>query len=251
MPRARDRFCGDTFAARFVDGQVRHDLAPALAFTPAAISNVGRHRIVDDLVRDRIATDPHRRIIVLGAGFDTRAYRLDGGRWFELDDVQLLEFKESRLPAADAKNRLERIPVAFDTTTADCFLTPLAGDDEAVVILEGVSMYLSDDTLTALARALVRHLPNATLVCDLMSPMFARTFSRGLRQALAGIGATFGERHVHPRVALERGGLSPYTHISIPGRTAELGALPFPRWLLATAFRGLRDGYQVWTFRRA
>ncbi|MGC4081432.1 MAG: class I SAM-dependent methyltransferase [Vicinamibacterales bacterium] len=150
-------------------------------------------------------------------GSDTRAYRLDGGRWFELDDVQLLEFKASRPPAADAKNRLERIPVAFDTTTADRFLTPLAGDDEAVVILEGVSMYLSDDTLTALARALVRHLPNATLVCDLMSPMFARTFSRGLRQALAGIGATFGERHVHPRVALERGGLSPaHAHLD-PG----------------------------------
>ena len=57
-----DPICGDTFAARFVDDQVRRELAPATALRSPAVSNVARHRMVDDLVREAIATDPHRRV---------------------------------------------------------------------------------------------------------------------------------------------------------------------------------------------
>lgn len=242
--------CGDTFAARFLDDDIRRDLQPLLRFKPPALSNVGRHRIVDDIVRARLASRRDQRVILVGAGFDTRAFRLDGGAWFELDDPQLLRFKEERLPAGDAPNPLQRTAVQFGSVTAREFLAPLAGSDEALVILEGVSMYLSDEVLTEFASAVVHQLPNATLVCDLMSPAFARTFSRSLQRALRDMGAVFGERRVHPRIALERGGLRATSHISIPGRTAELGALPIPRWLLATLLRGLRDGYQIWTFER-
>lgn len=239
--------CGDTFAARFLDDDIRRDLRPLLRFRPPALSNVGRHRIIDDLVRSRLAARRGQRIILVGAGFDTRAFRLDGGVWFELDDPQLLLFKEERLPAGDAPNPLQRIPVQFGAVSARDFLAPLAGTDEALVVLEGVSMYLSDDVLTEFASALAYHLPNATLVCDLMSPAFARTFSRALQRALRDMGAVFGERRVHPRIALERGGLGATSHISVAGRTAELGGLPIPRWLMATVLRGLRDGYQIWT----
>jgi hypothetical protein len=40
--------CGDTFASRFLDDTIRRDLAPLLQFRPPALSNVGRHRIIDD-----------------------------------------------------------------------------------------------------------------------------------------------------------------------------------------------------------
>ena len=240
--------CGDTFASRFIDDEIRRDLAPLLRFRPPALSNVGRHRIIDDIVRDRLVSNPQQRFILVGVGFDTRAYRMPGGRWFEFDDPQLLAFKEERLPAADAPNPLQRTPVAFGTVAPGAFLAPLAGDDDALVILEGVSMYLSDDALTDLAQALGQQFPKATLVCDLMSPMFARTYGRALQQALRDMGAVFGTRHRHPRVAVERGGWRASSHLSIPGRTAELGSLPIPSWALATLLRGLREGYQIWTF---
>src|SRR5512138_1055931 len=91
--------CGDTFAQRFVDEDVRRDLAPLLRLCTPAATNVARHRIIDDIVRGQLAADPKRRVILIGAGFDTRAHRLEGGRWFELDDPPLLAFKEQRLPA--------------------------------------------------------------------------------------------------------------------------------------------------------
>lgn len=243
--------CGDQLAARFLDDDIRRDLQPAVRFKAPARSNVVRHRMIDDIVRETLASDPHRRIILLGAGFDTRAFRLSGGRWVEVDDEQLLAFKETRLPAAEAPNPLVRTPVLFDRVDPDALLAPLAGDDDAIVVLEGVSMYLSDAALATFAAALARQLPHATLVCDLMTPRFARTFSRNLQQALLALGARFGDRQVQPETLLMDAGWQPVSRTSIPGRTAELGSIAIPAWVLATVLRGLRDGYVLWTFRRA
>src|SRR5262245_16315383 len=73
--------CRDAFAARFVDDEIRRDLAPLLAFANPTIGNVVRHRIIDDLAREFIAAHPNGRVMLIGAGFDTRAYRIAGGRW--------------------------------------------------------------------------------------------------------------------------------------------------------------------------
>lgn len=242
--------CGDTLAARFVDDDVRRDLASATRIGTAAASNVARHRIVDDLVRAHLAGHPERRVILLGAGFDTRAFRLTGGRWTELDDPALLAFKEGRLPAATAPNPLVRVSVAFDTEVPDHYLGALAGDDDVMVVLEGVTMYLSDAALLALGRAIVRHLPNATLVADLMSPKFAGRFSRGLRKELARLGASFGMQAGHPSEPLLAAGLRVQQRISIVDRGRQAGLVPIPGWLLNTALRELRDGYALWVLRR-
>jgi len=242
--------CGDELASRFLEDEVRRDLAPLTSLSRPAASNVARHRIIDDMVRDALRADPHRRVILLGAGFDTRAFRLAGGQWFELDDPPLLAYKDGRLPASEAPNSLVRMPVLFDSDTPDRYIGALAGDDSALVILEGVSMYLSDAALTSLAAALVRHLPRATLICDLMSPRFASTFSGDLRRRLQAMGAVFGERTAHPHLAIEAAGLRPVSRVSIAGRAVELGSVRIWRWLLNTVLRELRDGYAVWTFRR-
>jgi len=242
--------CGDRFASRFIDDEVRRDLTPITHLSRPAASNVARHRIIDDLVRDALRADPHRRIILLGAGFDTRAFRLTAGQWFELDDPPLLAYKEGRLPTGEAPNPLVRIPVAFDLDVPDRYIGALAGNDAALVILEGVSMYLSDAALTSLAAALVKHIPRATLVCDLMSPRFAKTFSAQLRRGLLAMGAVFGERTAHPHLAIEAAGLRPTSQVSIAGRAVELGTVRIWRWLLNTVLRELRDGYAVWTFTR-
>jgi methyltransferase (TIGR00027 family) len=242
--------CGDTFANRFLDDTIKQDIAPLLRFSRPAAGNVVRHRLVDDLVREYLQRLPNGRIIVLGAGFDTRAYRMTGGRWFELDDPQLLAFKEQRLPLMEAPNPLTRIPVTFQNESPDQYLGALAGDDEVLVILEGVSMYLSDETLERLAAAVARAFPRATLVCDLMSQMFARTFSRGLKRALQQMGATFGARRRHPRHAIERAGFTLQHRTSIPVESFKRQGTQMPSWLLATLLRTLRDGYMVHVYRR-
>ena len=247
-PRA---VCGDTLAARFLDDEARRSVEPLLRLRAPAASNVARHRVVDDLLRRSLAEDPSRRVILLGAGFDTRAFRLSGGRWWEIDDAQLLEFKEARLPASTAPNPLTRVPVDFVRERVADRLAPLAGSDRAVVVLEGVTMYLDEPVLAALAVTLRDTLPAATVICDLMSPGFARTFSRPLRSELARLGATFASHARHPRHLFEAAGYAVVERYSIPGRARDEGTLKVPGWLFHTALRGLRDGYALYVFRQA
>jgi methyltransferase (TIGR00027 family) len=240
--------CGDALAARFVDDEVRRELEAPLGHRAPAASNVARHRLIDDLVRRRLAEDTATRIILLGAGFDTRAFRMCGGRWWEIDDPALLAFKEERLPAAGAPNPLVRIPISFQTESLAEHLAPLGGNDRALVIVEGVTMYLADETLAELARAVRSAFPHATLICDLMTPGFARTFGRRLRRDLARLGADFRHRRGHPRRIVERAGYAARERHSIVGRAREAGTFRIPGWVFHTVLRGLRDGYAVWVF---
>lgn len=240
--------CGDTLAARFLDDETHRALEPLLRLRNPAASNVARHRLIDDFAREALAQDPARRILLLGAGFDTRAFRLPGGRWWELDDPQLLAFKEEHLPVGTAPNPLTRVPVAFATDTVSRHLAPLAGTDPAMVILEGVTTYLTDPVLQDLAAAVRAALPRATLICDLMSPGFARRYAREIREELTRLGARFADRSTHPRHAIEAAGYVPSRVASIMDRARRAGTVAFPRWLLATLLRELRDGYAVWTF---
>lgn len=240
--------CGDILAARFVDESIRRDLAPATRIAPPAAANVARHRMIDDLLRRSLSRNADRRILVVGAGFDTRPYRLQGGHWFDFDEAALLAVKESRLPVADAPNPLTRIAVDFTRETMASHIERHAGEDPALVVMEGVSMYVPDAGLRELAGALRQCLPNATLVCDLMSPAFMRRFGAELRRALAGLGAAFTERSDHPAKLFESAGFTARERLSIVDRAREAGSLRVPRWLLATLLRELRDGYAVWVF---
>ncbi|MEQ1731388.1 MAG: class I SAM-dependent methyltransferase [Vicinamibacterales bacterium] len=243
--------CGDTFAARFLDDDIRTQLRPMLAQSGSSASNVARHRLIDDALRSRLSADPDLRVILLGAGFDTRAFRMSGGRWWEFDSPELVDFKEQRLPAASAPHPLIRAALEPNGGNLDEALGSVAGDDQAVVVLEGVSMYLTPAMLSVTARAIRRHLPRATLICDLMTPAFCRRFSRSLRKELSQQGVEFEPGDSHPRNAIEGAGYRVVTHASIVGRAREAGTVKVPGWILSTFLRELRDGYQVWTFAPA
>lgn len=242
--------CGDDFAARFIDEDILTRLQPALRFRGPAASNVARPRIIDDILRDALATNPARRVIVLGAGLDTRAFRLKGGRWWEFDDAALFVLKEEKLPARTAPNALTRTAVDFSRAELHDYLAPLAGDDDALVVLEGVSMYLPTVILEKTVATVCKVLPHATIVCDLMSPAFVRRFSGGVRRELARLGAHFAINSTHPRLAFEAAGYRASDVVSIVGRAREAGTLRIPGWLLNSLLRELRDGYAVWTFTR-
>jgi O-methyltransferase involved in polyketide biosynthesis len=59
-----------------------------------------RHRIIDEALRDRFRQRADQRVLLLGAGFDTRAFRLTGGRRLELDQPAVLAF--NLFPAVEA-----------------------------------------------------------------------------------------------------------------------------------------------------
>jgi methyltransferase (TIGR00027 family) len=61
-----------------------------------------------------------RQVVLVAAGLDTRAYRLDwpaGTRLFELDQAPVLDFKESVLATCADRPRCDRVALAVDLRT--------------------------------------------------------------------------------------------------------------------------------------
>jgi methyltransferase (TIGR00027 family) len=164
MMRAResgrtDRLFDDPYAAALVaaaapvfdDGPSSADDA-SLAELEAAfdVSVAVRTRFYDDFALAASAAGC-RQVVLLGAGLDTRAFRLQwptGLRLFELDLPEVLAFKERVLSQRGAEPRCMRIGVAVDlredwpVALLSAGFRPTA---RSAWIAEGLVPYLADD----------------------------------------------------------------------------------------------------------
>jgi O-methyltransferase involved in polyketide biosynthesis len=111
---ASDPVCGDKYAERFMTAEAWTLFEPFRGFRAPNASNITRHRLIDDLLRARLARQPETAVVIVGAGFDARAFRLPGGHWVELDEPALITLKEAQVPAREAPNPLTRVPIRFE-----------------------------------------------------------------------------------------------------------------------------------------
>lgn len=243
--------CGDRYAERFMDEQAWRIFAPFRRFRGPNGSNVVRHRILDDLLRVRLVAEPRLRVAIVGAGFDTRAFRLGGGRWVEVDEAPLLDYKESRLPAADCPHPLQRIAIDFSRDSLAEKLAPFAAEDlaaPAVAVIEGVLMYLSEAQIRTLLGTLSGLFPRLEILCDVATEGFIRRFASRLQKRIGDLGASFATLDRPLEAIFADCGFVQQESISIPGRAAELRAVPALERVVIRLWKALRDGYTIRTF---
>lgn len=240
--------CGDTLAARFMTPDAWALFEPFRRLRLPNISNVVRARIIDDILRDRLASRPETTVIIIGAGFDTRAFRLRGGRWVELDEPAVIAVKQAQLPEEEAPNPLTRIPIAFDTEPLDMALAPFSGFQRPLIVLEGVLLYLTTEQIRTVMETLQQSFRRPTLVCDVMTRAFQRRYAGRARKQLRALGADLVQHDREVLDVIRETGFRLIARDSIAERAVTLGAARIPRWLLATLLRILRDGNIVATF---
>jgi methyltransferase (TIGR00027 family) len=128
---------------------------PPRRWVAVAFSIVIRTRFLDELLAEAMAAGV-RQVVLLGAGMDSRAYRLDWPaktRFFEVDTAEPLDFKESVLRAERAEPRCERITVPVDLREDWPTVLAAAGHDldaPTVWIAEGLLIYLPADAVDRL-----------------------------------------------------------------------------------------------------
>ncbi|MFH8839090.1 class I SAM-dependent methyltransferase [Streptomyces sp. NPDC017868] len=117
-----------------------------------------RTRVLDDFLLGAVRPGV-RQVVLLGAGLDTRAYRLD---WpsdlvvFELDRAGVLDFKQRVLTDLSAAPRVKRVPVPVDLRADWVTALTTAGFDPAapsVWLAEGLLFYLPGPAETRLLDA--------------------------------------------------------------------------------------------------
>ena len=159
-----DRLFEDPLATRFIEssGWTPPDLVAADAADAVATADertrtllvlnqsvIVRTKFLDDLL-GVAGNDGVRQVVLLGAGLDTRAFRLPwppGNRCFELDLAPVLDFKADVLARAGATPACDRVPVPADLLVDDWPRRLLdAGfrpDESAVWVAEGLLVYFS------------------------------------------------------------------------------------------------------------
>jgi methyltransferase (TIGR00027 family) len=218
--RRRRRIFDDPYAVRFLPGRYR--LVARLARVPGLGHQIARYlderfpagprasavvrtRLIDDLVGAAL-TDGASQVLLLGAGYDSRAYRIPAmaaARVFEVDH-----------PATQAtKHRLILGQVHPDRRAHVCFVpVDLVGDDLAsalraagfgsrqrtVVVWEGVTNYLTEPAVDATLRDLAAITASGSRII----------FTYVDRAALDGTGTFSGVEEWH---AVVRQGGEPWT----------------------------------------
>jgi methyltransferase (TIGR00027 family) len=238
--------CGDQFARLFMDEAGLQLFQSFKAEKKANASNVARARIIDDYLRGELAANPGVLVVTIGAGFDSRPYRVKGGVWVELDEPQLIAYKDERLPVTNCPNSLKRIPIDFTVDSLDEKLAPFAGHDSVIFVVEGVLIYLDPPACEHLAQVLRALFPKHTLVCDLMTRKFLNSYARSLRNRIAGFGASLTAPD-QPELLFSEYGYRVIQVTSIYRRTIELGLTKVPLWML-NFLRTLANGYSIYLF---
>jgi methyltransferase (TIGR00027 family) len=240
----------DNFAQRFMNEDAKAVWEEFKSFTPPNVSNAARHAMIDTHLRRAIAADPRATIVIIGAGFDTRAFRLQGGTWFEVDEPEILTYKESRLPAAEAPNSLTRIPIHFSSESLADKLATITAPSSVHVVIEGVLMYLTRDQRVSLLQTVTSRFPHHTLYCDLMRREFFERYSREIHEKIVGMGTTFTELEDMPEQLFTEHGYTMIDRASVPLHAVKYGDAGIPGFLVRYFMRTLREGYVIAVFRK-
>lgn len=240
--------CGDIYAKVFMNETGLQIFKAFREERKADTSNIVRHRIIDDFLRQALSVHSNLCLVIIGAGFDSRAYRLEGGIWVELDEPPVITHKNKRLPASNCVNELHRIPINFSTDSLADKLSSFSNQSQVVVIIEGVFMYLEQNAISLLLRTLRQIFPQHQLICDLMTRNFFEKYSRSLYKTIEAMGTSFKTVADRPEEIFIRNGYHCTETISIVERAVVFGKIRIPRPILKNFLRVLAKGYAIYVF---
>jgi methyltransferase (TIGR00027 family) len=244
--------CKDGYAERFMDERGRQIFEPFKSEKMPNLSNITRCRFIDDYLTTELATNSKLSIFTIGAGFDTRPYRLAGGNWIEVDEPQIISHKNERLPVEECSNPLRRISIDFANESLADKLEEESNGDYTVFVIEGVFMYLETKAINNTIEAIQSLFPKHMLYCDLMTKKFFIRFAQSVHSKLVASGGEFSTRPDFPEAIFTQHDYEPMERIPMFKRARELGILwdeakmpTFVSWLLLNLFLKDLGGYAV------
>lgn len=256
---------GDQFAHRFMTDRGRAVFEPFVPMKLPNLSTALRCRIIDGWLRQALEGASDTLVVTVGAGFDSRPYRIPGGRWVELDQPELFEVKEAALPAQECPNPLQRIPIRFEEDELVERLRDVSagrprdhgGSYPPILVVEGVFFYLDEEETAKTLRSFAAVFPRHRLFLDLMTKRFFERFGARIHKRLKAAGATFSSLTDHPERIFEETGYSTVGRVAMFDEAHRLGALwravgiPSPlSWLFLNVLAPDLRGYAVYQMEK-
>jgi methyltransferase (TIGR00027 family) len=217
-----ERIVSDSYARALISGGVMFSISKWIIgsglydrMAPGAIGFiVGRERYIDDYLKACL-DEGFDQIVILGAGFDTRAYRIPGieqTRVFEIDQPTTQAVKLERL-----KKIIDPLPAHVTFVPADLNTQPLGerlrsgGYDEhgkTLFIWQGVIYFLKPEGVDSTLAFIAEHSgPDSAVIFDYIYSETLRDTTQGYGKALARAGKASGEPYVF---GIDKGQVGPF-----------------------------------------
>jgi methyltransferase (TIGR00027 family) len=160
---------------------LEHEFAD-VAKNPEALGSmvmmIVRTRFIEERMEQAIR-DGVSQVVILGAGFDTRAYRLTellkNTRIFEVDQPSTQEYKQRRIreTGIEIPPNLTYVPVDFRHDRLGDVLAAAGYDSsrKTFFIWEGVTMYLPEAAVEETLRWVAAQAPGSTIIFDFVGAM--------------------------------------------------------------------------------
>jgi len=188
-----DGFVDDPFAARLA-GERGSAMLRGLPHPELMRFGVGvRSRFVDELLLEALASIPVATVLSVGCGLDTRPWRLDlpaDLRWIEVDFADMLDYKERLMSAETPRCLRERLTADVNDAAQRRTIYAAAGPAPALMITEGLLMYLPAATVEALSAEVWQESGIAHWMTDITSAAFAKAINMDTIRSVRNVQAS-------------------------------------------------------------
>ena len=157
--------------AEEIIGRLDYDFS--LADKDAAMHSgvIARTIVLDRLVGEYLAAHPGTTVMNLACGLDTRCYRMLGyAHWYNLDLPETIAVREALLPESGSISQLAMS--AMDDWGSEV----KEPSGPALVIIEGLTMYLTQADVQRIFAVIAGRFPAATVFTETMNPMVVKRF---------------------------------------------------------------------------
>ena len=132
---------------------------------------IARTIVLDQLVARWLADHPGAVVVNIACGLDTRCYRMQGyAHWYNLDLPDTIDVRRRLLPETGAISQIAMS--AMDDWGGEIRepSTPV------LVVIEGLTMYLTEAQVQRIFAVIARRFPRATVFVETMNPTMAKHF---------------------------------------------------------------------------
>ena len=144
---------------------------------------IARTIVLDRLTKAWLVSNPGAVVVNIACGLDTRCYRMEGFcHWYNLDLPETMAVRESLLPE---RGMISQIAMS----AMDDWGNEIKEQNTPVlIIIEGLTMYLSEADVQRIFRVISRRFEKATIFAETMNPMIVKRFKE---KSIEGSNAKF------------------------------------------------------------
>jgi methyltransferase (TIGR00027 family) len=178
-----DRIFNDPFARRLAGERGQAIVDEMKRGRSMAWAMIVRTAMFDDIILDVIRREKVDLVVNLACGLDARAWRMDVPpdlRWVDVDFPVMIDYKTELLKGEKTKCRYEAIAADLtdEAVRAALFARLGAGATRALVIAEGLLIYLTPEQVGALASSLHTQPAFQWWLIDLAHPELLRRMTK-------------------------------------------------------------------------